>query len=55
METVGVEGAVAFVRTDFPAARPKELARSEMPTEWVQFAFWFHGVNITSSPGKSVD
>jgi hypothetical protein len=55
METIDVEGAIAFVGTNIPATRPKEWTVPEVPSECVQFAFSFHGVNINSTAVESMD
>jgi hypothetical protein len=49
METINVEGAIAFVGTNLPAARPEERAGLEVPAECVQLTILLHGVTLPRS------
>jgi hypothetical protein len=41
MEAIDVKGTIAFVSSDFTAARAEKFAASEMTTEWIWFVSLF--------------
>jgi hypothetical protein len=55
MNSIGVEGTVAFVRPHFAASGAKELAVLEVPPKCVEFVVSFHGLDVTSRSTESMD